>query len=361
MAAQPRSDLEVVRTYFENFGLHQAPENGSPLYHTLAVGVLDDPHMLEFAAAACPPSQPAANLLFAAVHYLLLGGSQHPVRDFYPDVVTQEKTPQAPSAETYSLFQDFVTTHLSAIQELMQTRLVQTNIARRTTCLLPVFGLLARESGNRPLSLIEIGTSAGLNLHWDRYHHRYEFASGEVIEWGDASSPVHLSTEVRGTIALPPLPADLRVGWRAGIDINPIDVNDADAMLWLRALVFPEHLDRHQTIEAAASVARAYPAPVTTGDVLEHLPTVLSQAPEDLPICVYATMVLYQLTPKARRALWELLTDFSHSRPVSVIVMDGVPQGWSQLLIRDFKSGSYTKRTMADAHAHGRWLEWHAQ
>ena len=38
-----------------------------------------------------------------------------------------------------------------------------------------------------------------------------------------------------------------------------------------------------------------------------------------------------------------------------------VPEGWSQLLIRDFNAGSYTKRTLADAHAHGRWLEWHAQ
>jgi hypothetical protein len=37
MATQPRSDLELVRTYFENFGLHQAPENGSPLYYALSV------------------------------------------------------------------------------------------------------------------------------------------------------------------------------------------------------------------------------------------------------------------------------------------------------------------------------------
>lgn len=359
MALAPRSDLETVRTYFENFGLRQAPENGSPLYYALSVGVLEDPPMIRFAAACCPPSQPAANLLFAVVHYLLLGGTQHSLRDYYPDVVAAEKTPQTPSVKTYPLFQDFVRTHAITIQELMETRLVQTNIPRRTTCLLPLFGLLARESGTRPLSLIEIGTSAGLNLHWDRYHHRYKFTSGEVREWGDTNSPVHLSTEVRGPVPLPRFPADLRVGWRAGIDVNPIDVNDADAMRWLRALIFPEHLDRHHTIEAAAQVARTHPAPITTGDVLEHLRPVLWQTPKDSPICVYATMVLYQLTPRARRVLWDLLTDFSHSRPVSVIVMDGVTEGWSQLLIRDFKSGSHTKRTMADAHAHGRWLKWH--
>lgn len=69
-------------------------------------------------------------------------------------------------------------------------------------------------------------------------------------------------------------------------------------------------------------------------------------------------MVLYQLSPEARKDLWKLLAAFSATRPVSVIILDGVPQGWAQLLIRDFKNGAYTKRHVAAAHAHGRWLEW---
>ena len=95
MSSQPASDLDQVRTYFRNFGLKQAPENGSPLYHALSLGVLNDPDMLRL-AASCPPSQPSANLLFGAVHYLLLGGVQHPLRDFYPDVVASEEAPRPP-------------------------------------------------------------------------------------------------------------------------------------------------------------------------------------------------------------------------------------------------------------------------
>ena len=100
--------------------------------------------------------------------------------------------------------------------------------------------------------------SAGLNLHWDRYHHRYEYPSGTSIAWGARDSAVQLSTmgsfysQVRGTVPLPTLPEYLRIAWRAGIDLNPIDVTDADAMRWLRALIFPEHLERHQEIEEAA-------------------------------------------------------------------------------------------------------------
>ena len=357
MPPQPTSDLAKVRDYFQNFGLKQAPETGSPLYHALSLGVLDDPDMLRF-AASCPPSQPAANLLFGAVHYLLLGGEQHPLRDFYPDVAASGKTPQTPSQETYPLFQDFVWSHTDTIRRLMTTRLVQTNVVRRTTCLLPVFALLAREAGSQPLSIIEVGSSAGLNLHWDRYHHRYEYPSGKSIAWGDRDAAVQLSTQVRGIVPLPSLPTGLRIAWRAGIDLNPIDVTDADAMRWLRALIFPEHLERHQEIEAGARIVRANPVPIVTGDALAHLPDLLSQVPQDSRLCLYASMVLYQFSPEARKDLWRMLAEFSETRPVSVIILDGVPEGWAQLLIRDFKNGNYTKRHVADAHAHGRWLEW---
>ena len=357
MSSQPASDLDQVRTYFRNFGLKQAPENGSPLYHALSLGVLDDPDMLRL-AASCPPSQPSANLLFGAVHYLLLGGVQHPLRDFYPDVVASEKMPRPPAQETYALFQDFVRRHTQTIGRLITSRLVQTNVVRRTTCLLPVFAQLAREAGSQPLSMIEVGSSAGLNLHWDRYYHRYEYPSGTSIAWGARDSAVQLSTQVRGTVPLPTLPEYLRIAWRAGIDLNPIDVTDADAMRWLRALIFPEHLERHQEIEAAARVARAHPVPIVTGDALTHLPDLLSQAPQDSRLCLYASMVLYQFSPEARKDLWRMLAAFSATRPVSVVILDGVPEGWAQLLIRDFKNGRYTKRHMAAAHAHGRWLEW---
>ncbi len=357
MSSHPSSDLDQVRTYFRNFGLKQAPENGSPLYHALSLGVLDDPDMLRF-AASCPPSQPSANLLFGAVHYLLLGGVRHPVRDFYPDVVAAEKTPSLPSKETYSLFQDFVWTHAETIRRLITTRLTQTNVVRRTTCLLPVFARLAQEAGGQPLSIIEVGSSAGLNLHWDRYYHRYEYPSGTSRTWGDKSSAVRLSTQVRGTVPLPPLPEELHIAWRAGIDLNPIDVTDTDAMRWLRALIFPEHLERHQETEAAARIARDNPVPIVTGDALIHLPDLLAQAPQDSHLCLYASMVLYQLSPEARKDLWGMLAAFSATRPVSVVIMDGVPEGWAQLLIRDFRNGDYTKRHVAAVHAHGRWLEW---
>jgi hypothetical protein len=292
------------------------------------------------------------------VHYLLLSGVQHPLRDFYPDVIIHEKEPRKPSTETYNLFQDFVWKHVSPITKLIETRLVQTNVVRRTTCLIPLFALVAREADCHSLSLIEVGTSAGLNLHWDRYQHDYHFPSGKQLQWGDDTSPVRLSTEVRGEISLPAIPSDLSIAWRMGIDLNPIDINNAEAMLWLRALIFPEHVERHHTIEAAASVARQHPAKVVQGDAVTQLPLLMPAAPTNTRLCLYASMVLNQLSPDSREALWKFIAEFSKSRPVSFITMDGTREGWSRLQIRDFANGRCTQRHMANAHAHGRWLEW---
>jgi len=63
----------AVRAYFQNFADYQAPRNGSPLYARLCRGVFEDQEMLAL-AARCPPSQPSANLLLAAVHFLRLAG-----------------------------------------------------------------------------------------------------------------------------------------------------------------------------------------------------------------------------------------------------------------------------------------------
>ena len=58
---------------------------GSQLYARLSAGVLEDPELLALAATA-PAGQPPPNLLFAAVHYLLLRGASHPLARLYPSL-----------------------------------------------------------------------------------------------------------------------------------------------------------------------------------------------------------------------------------------------------------------------------------
>ena len=44
----------------------------------------------------------------------------------------------------------------------------------------------------------------------------------------------------------------LHVASRDGIDLDPIDLANPDQLLWLRALIWPEHVERHQQLIDAA-------------------------------------------------------------------------------------------------------------
>jgi len=338
---------EGVARIFRYFGRIEAPQLESPLYEELCAGVAEDPELLAIAAQT-PSSQPPPNLLFAAVHYLLLGGAEHALAAYYP-AIAGETRPDAPALPS---FRAFCLEHRPEIEHLIRTRLTQTNVLKRCGCLLPAFATLGRE---RPLALVEIGPSAGLNLRWDRY--RYDYGDGS--EWGDPASPVHLDTQRRGPIPLPDLSGAPRVAWRVGVDLNPIDVTDADAVRWLRALIWPEHVERHAQLARAIELARPDPPRIVAGDAAEELPHLLAEAPADAQLCVYATHALYQFSRDARHSLDAAMSQASASRDVTFISMEGTKPPLSELLRTRYREGQRLTTKLADCNPHGWWLEWH--
>ena len=85
----------------------------------------------------------------AAVHYLLLGGLDHPLRHVYDGT---SSLPVAP------VFADAVLTNRSAIDELMQNERTQTNEVGRSA----VVALMLNDAYQRsqqPLSWIDLGAS----------------------------------------------------------------------------------------------------------------------------------------------------------------------------------------------------------
>ena len=233
------------RDVFHRFARVESPDLASPMYAELAYGISLDHELLELAAQK-RRRQPAPNMLFAAVQYLLLSRgayADHPLAAHYP-IVSGGERPMEPA---FPAFRDFCLSHRDEIVELISTHRTQTNVVRRCTCLLPVFSMIQRESG-LPLALIDVGASAGLNLNVDRYRYRYLRGGQEEATWGHAEARVELEAELRGGGAMPPLAADLSVWFRGGIDINPIDLTNDDELRWLRALIWPEHVERHQRL-----------------------------------------------------------------------------------------------------------------
>src|SRR5262245_31775284 len=116
--------------YWENFA-DVAGRMGSTLYETLARGVVDDDAMKAIAARA-RAGQPHANTLFGAVHFLLLRGAQHPLREFYP---TLGGTRAVGDPVLYPLFQDFVAQRREEVSALVATRVTNTNEVGRCALL----------------------------------------------------------------------------------------------------------------------------------------------------------------------------------------------------------------------------------
>ena len=133
--------LASLRVAFHRFARVEGPGLASPTYAELAYGVSMDDDLLEIAAHT-RPHQPAPNMLFAAVQYLLLAGLDHPLAAHY-SIIAGEERPMTPA---FPHFRDFCLHHRERIIELIRTRRTQTNVVRRCTCLLPAFSIVCRET-----------------------------------------------------------------------------------------------------------------------------------------------------------------------------------------------------------------------
>jgi len=336
---------------FTRFATLEA-RGASPLYERLALGVAKDGDLLALAARG-RPEQPAPNLLFAAVHLLLIEGARHELAAFYPSV---SGTPAA--GDPLPAFRAFCGEHADAITAILQERRVQTNVVERCGLLLPAFGAIAERSGGKPLHLVEVGASAGLNLLWDQY--RYDY--GSERRCGPAASPVVIETELRGGLA-PPVPEALpAIAARTGIDLNPIDVRVADAVRWLRALVWPEEGERLSRLDAAVALARQHPPTVLAGDALDIAPQLLCDAPPGETLCVYPTHTLNQFSPEARKQFAAMLAEVGATRDLYWLSSEYRPveDGGIRptLTLVGFQGGSAEEQVLAYCDHHGRWLEW---
>jgi hypothetical protein len=326
----------------------------SPLYGRLLLAVADDPDLLALAGAA-RRDQPAGLLLLAAVHYLLLKGAEPlpPLAGFYPGVAGGAARTEDP----VPAFREFCLEHRGEIRTLIASRRVQTNEVGRSACLLPAFALASETARGLPLTLVEVGASAGLNLLFDRYAYDY----GDGVVRGDAASTVCISCSLRGE-AIPPLPEAMpKVASRVGVDLDPVDVRDPDARLWQRALIWPEHTTRAENLRRALEIAQETPPPVVAGDALALLPGILDSIPEDAAPCVFHTHAVYQFAPEDRHRLYALLVERSALRDLVVrIGMEPSEAGSSVLSASIYRHGRPTKQRLADCDYHGAWLAWSA-
>lgn len=319
----------------------------SPLYEQLALAIADDEDLLALAANA-PAGQPVPNLLFGAVH-LLLRTTPSRLARFYPSLTAHPASP----ADACPAFREFCLSHAGAIREVLAVRRVQTNEVGRCAYLLPAFTVVASLARGRPMALVEIGTSAGLNLLFDRYGYRH----GD-IRGGLPGSPVQIACALRGD-GRPPLarPVPLVVE-RIGVDLHVVDVGDPDAVRWLEALVWPEQRDRANALRHAIEIARADRPRLVSGDGVELLAGLLRAIPLDIPVCVFHTHTVNQFSPAARDELSARLAEAGRARELYRVSAEWLGTVHPQLELTAWRDGHTAHRVLARCDPHGRWLEW---
>jgi hypothetical protein len=315
--------LDPRRSTAENYRTFGREAHGrSPAYESLAVSVADDDVILGFLAALPPPKR-QPNLLFAAARYLL----------------------GAPPA--LGTLRSLVRQHEAELTEVMLARRTQTNEPARCATLLPALARLPE-----PLALIEVGASAGLTLLFDRYSYDYD---GHRLTGCDADAPT-LRCAVRGPVPLPArVPA---IAWRAGLDLNPLDVTRDDDVRWLSCLVWPGESDRADRLAAAVASARRDPPPVHRGDLLTDLPGLAAQAPAGATLVIFHSAVLAYVTSDDRERFAGTVTGLgavwlSNEAP-------GVVPGLPRTRFREgtFVLGQAGRTALAFTDGHGTWLHW---
>lgn len=332
------------------FFAEDARRTGSLLYSRISAGIGQDDELKALCARA-RVGQPHANLILAAVHYLLLRGHDHPLKRFY---ATVGGTASSEAEDPFPSFRDFVDANRASVQSLIETRVTNTNEIGRSALLHAGFRAIAAEAASQ-LSLIEIGPSAGLNMIWDSYGVRY-LRDGSVAFSIAPAADLTVDCELRGE-KLPPTGQTPQVSRRIGLELNPVDLSNADDRDWLRSLIWPDQADRLRRLDRAIELFATRKPLIRAGDALELLPDALAEIPAELTPCVYHTIAVYQFSREMKNALEDILTVAGIRRPIWRLSFeyDGALYILSAIWYSD---GIRKEERLASCHPHGTWLEW---
>ena len=333
----------------------------SPLYQYLHSRIGQDQEIMALQGLIAP-DQPFHVLFFTVVNYLLFNeqeGQRHSLAEFHPYLTPIPR----PAEEAYPSFRDFCLTYAEELRRLLPNARLQTNEVTRCADFLPAFELVYERGGRQPLALIEIGTSAGLNLSWDHYAYIYHAAGNSTYTIGDASSPIQIHCVLEGE-HLPPLPETMPVvASRVGIDLIPLDCLNAQDVCWLRSCIWPGETWRYQLLDEVLAVAQQNPPRVLAGDACDLLPDLLTAIPAEHTICLYHSFALLQNPASRRDRILSLLAAHSDARDLYRVSLEwDQPNQWPtpRLELFTYQGGKAShKEWLANCDVHGRTMQWH--
>jgi hypothetical protein len=284
--------------------------------------------------------------LAGGFHHLLLTGDEKRLEPVYQGKVTDQ-------AEVDVIVAAVTADHDARLLPWLDGP-PQTNEAGRSASFMAGLLWLSERLGPK-FELNELGASAGINSMMERYH--YDLGG---VAAGPAGSPMQINPKWRGP---PPPHAPVEFVSIRGCDQAPIDLSDPDAALRVKSYVWPENLDRITRMDAAIALASEKRPDVVKADALDWVLDRLA-APQDTGVTrVFNHSIVWQYIPADRRqAITEAIeaagATASPAKPVAWMMLETNRDTFAHELRIKYWPGPDEWTLLAQAQAHGAWVEW---
>jgi hypothetical protein len=292
--------------------------------------------------------EPFADWPSESAYVLRVMGAVHRV------VLTAEATALAPhfapggdGAAAWPAFVELLEGRGDELRDFALAHGVQTNEVGRCAVLAPA---ILRAAGEMPLRLLEIGSSAGLNLRFDSY--RYEDL------WGPSDSPVALLDRYEGEP--PPFPGrSVEVVERRGCDPAPVDAATESGRLTLLSYVWPDQAERMDLLRGAFAVAANMPVAVDRAPAGEWLERELAEPRAGVATVVFQSIVWQYLADDERTRVRDAISRAgaaaTRDAPLAWVRME--PEGeLARVDVTSWPGGQ--ERLVARAGYHARPVRW---
>lgn len=229
----------------------------------------------------------------------------------------------------------------------------QTNEAGRSAGLMTGLLHLAERFGPR-VELLEIGSSAGLNLLIDRFR----FDLGGTVA-GPTDADLAIVPSWRG---LPPPQVPVDIVAVRGVDIAPVDLADPAQAARLEAYVWVDMADRLARLEAAVAMIRARGVALEQGDAAGWVEARLAKPQEEGVTRVLMHSVVWQYLAREDRERIRLAMAAAGAlatpeRPLGWVMMEPNRDLHRHEVRVQAWPGDTPMELVALTHAHGGWVE----
>lgn len=341
--------LEDARRRY-HFSFTREDHDRLPFYSALMIELEND-HVAQELLAGIRVEQRNPMLVLASLHLVALRGHVvlSPIyRDARSGAITD---PEDAARQVLKVVNDDPELVCSELH-----RSTQTNEPGRSAVFQGVIALLAQR-GFSSINLIDVETSAGINLYFD------QFPVSEHDDDNPLTLVCHDETPVDRSLPLP----DVRS--RVGLDPSPLDLSAVDDRLWLQACLWPEEPRRLARLDAIIAQCPSWPeTTVLRGTAAERLDDAIALGDPSIATVVINSYVAAYFSEEDQMAFFEdmvekcaegnvawisLESPFTVRWPTSSTTSESARKGATQVLVT-LPGGSPNE--WGRCHHHGLWL-----